>query len=109
MMKTKMKKRLIGILPFLLFPLTVQAVCLTNCETTVATTNNNDGASIGVQSSDRRERSHNFGNNNTAILGDVNIRVGHENLTINGGFGEGKNNVIDASITSFINLGDFAK
>lgn len=53
-----------------------------------------------------RQNSHNFGDNNTAVLGDVNIRVGHERVEISG-FGGGSNgNYIDTSVHSNIILGN---
>lgn len=87
-------------------PVPTTATCFGACNQ--GAMSQNRGANIANQSNDTRQRSHNFGNNNTAILGDVNIRVGHEHVMING-FGSGKDNVIDASITNIINMGDFAK
>ncbi|MBI2501087.1 MAG: hypothetical protein HYW02_06430, partial [Deltaproteobacteria bacterium] len=95
------------ILSLLLSP-SLFAFCLQECERGSAGRKGPSAigsvGSIGWQSNDNRLRSHNFGNNSTAILGDMNIRVGHERIEING-MRDSQNSMIDASITSIVNLG----
>lgn len=86
----------------LILPQLAEATCLQNCDNSSNTQLNN--SSIGYQSNERRTRSHNFGNNSTAILGDVNINVGHKRIDITG-MKDSQNSMIDASITSIVNVG----
>lgn len=55
-----------------------------------------------------RERSHNTGDVKNSVMGDVNIKVGHEKLNINID-SKGDDHMVDASINSTIILGDMSK
>ena len=102
-------KRGIGIImelfTLLCFPLTSQAFCTADCQNQPTTTNFMDRSTIGYQSNDRRVGSHNFGEGSTAILGDVNLRVGHEHVEIKG-MENSPHSIIDNSINSTVILGN---
>ncbi len=94
----------------LLLPLSSDALCLKECQmgdTTQTGTIQNYGSSTNTQqnSADRRYGSHNFGDASMAVLGDMNIQVGHEHVEIKG-MENSTNSVIDASINSTIILGN---
>jgi hypothetical protein len=77
-----------------------EAICLNDCQ-----------SKGGMQSrpeityQENRRRSHNFGDVKNSIVGNVNIRVGHDRIDI-GGFQGSNQNYIDASIHSTVILGD---
>jgi hypothetical protein len=88
----------------LMLPFDGNAICLNNCA-------NNDArmkGSFGSQDVRHREKSHNTGDVKNSVMGDVNIRVGHDKLDINMD-SKSKNNFVDASVSSTIILGDMKK
>ncbi|MBI4211090.1 MAG: hypothetical protein HY540_00485 [Deltaproteobacteria bacterium] len=93
---------------FIAVPLTASALCLENCVdrkpeplASMALTSPQD-TTIEPQ---MRERSHNTADVKNSVMGDVNIRVGHEKLEIRSE-GTSHSNTVDASIQSTIILGD---
>ena len=87
-------------------PLPGFALCLKDCSPSQAEAK---PALRSFSSAEQRDQSHNFGDVKNSVVGDVNIRVGHEHIEI-GNFGESsKNNIVDASIQSTIILGDLKK
>jgi hypothetical protein len=81
-----------------------QALCLRDCSSEGLTLKSPVQRKTQFQPPERRQKSHNFGDNNTAIVGDMNIHVGHNRIDIRG-MSDSKNSMIDASVTSVINLG----
>ncbi len=80
-----------------------EALCLKNC-----TQVGSSAAFLGPtynQNLEYRQQSHNFGDNSTNVLGDVNIRVGHEHMEIKG-MENTSNTMVDASINSTVILGN---
>jgi hypothetical protein len=93
----------------LLSPTCCQAFCFKDCRKT----KNADSPapnSIGYMADSvrYRERSHNTGDVKNSVMGDVNIRVGHEKLDIRLDSGT-EDNSVDASISSTIILGDMKR
>lgn len=100
-----MKKKIVAtseVLLFLLISVQVDALCLKDCNK--STTESTSLSSNHFQNSNNRDGSHNFGDVKNSIIGDVNIRNGHERLEITGM--EAKQSMIDASINSTVILGD---
>ena len=98
----------------LLFPLTGHALCLQDCATQSTSRNTSFNYQASQQQFTRnndsfnREKSHNMGDTKNSIVGDVNIRVGHEHMDISG-LQNSSNAMINASVTSVVNLGDSGK
>lgn len=101
----------IGIFLTSLFSLSANALCLRDCETSLVI--GKGSPQINYQSSRNsaryegsfnREKSPNTGDVRNSVLGDVNIRNGHERVEINGI--HSNHAMIDTSITSIVNLGD---
>jgi hypothetical protein len=90
------------IMTLLVLPQVLEATCLRGCESSPASVEN---SSVSQQGGERRTNSHNFGDNSTAILGDVRIQIGHKKIEIKG-MENSNNSVIDASINSTIILGN---
>ncbi|MBI1908554.1 MAG: hypothetical protein HYS22_00055 [Deltaproteobacteria bacterium] len=112
-MKTKRNKILKKAVPLLALglvlglPLTTEAACLRDCAQDNAQDSGRAGNSYsGYGTNSYRDRSPTFGDNNTAILGDVNIHVGHDNVTIGGFGGNATGNFVDTSINSTIIMGN---
>lgn len=104
----KMKRLEISmILALLGLPASAGATCLQDCDQTASSTSTTTmtNSEIGNQYNEHRQRSHDFGDNNTAILGDVRIRIGHEKVEITG-MRDSQNSVIDTSIHSTVILGN---
>ncbi len=83
-----------------------EATCFQNC---MASGNTSNTATIKPvmktmldQPTVNREKSHDMTNSKNAILGDMNIKIGHDRME----FSNGANGQVNASITSIINLGD---
>ncbi|MBI2091882.1 MAG: hypothetical protein HYT75_02655 [Deltaproteobacteria bacterium] len=95
----------------LVFPLNAGAICLNNCTSNDARMKESFQANLsggGFQDVRYREKSHNTGDVKNSVMGDVNIRVGHDKLDINMD-SKSKNNFVDASVSSTIILGDMKK
>lgn len=87
------------------------AVCLQNC-TSESTSRQNapnfNSIGTGANRVQYRERSHNTRDVKNSVMGDVNIRVGHDKLDIKMD-SNSSSNTVDASVTSTIILGDMKK
>lgn len=96
----------------LLIPSLAQAACFRDCESSGTPEasfirgpqNNSMGNASQNNDSFNRFGSADTGNVNKSIVGDVLIRNGHEQMTISGI--NSQQTMIDASITSVVNLGD---
>lgn len=101
MIQKRTKKVVVAVAGLLMFlPLPLRAFCARDCQQTGP----QEGPSAGY--SQYRDRSPNFGNGNTAVLGDVNIRVGHDQVTIGGFGGNAANNFVDTSVHSTVIMGN---
>ena len=98
----------------LLLPWHVQATCLVDCEAAPSnaspvfqqnTQMNVNTMHNTTRESFNRDHSHDMGNVKNSIVGDVYIRNGHEHMEISDVHSQ-QNVMIDASITSVVNLGD---
>ncbi|MDO8461376.1 MAG: hypothetical protein Q7S98_00795 [Deltaproteobacteria bacterium] len=99
-MTLKMKQLVMAVAGLLmLLPLPLRAFCARDCQ---QTTQQEAPSGYGQY----RDRSHNFGNGNTAVMGDVNIRVGHDNVVFKGFGGNASNNVFDNSVHSTVIMGN---
>ena len=108
-MKTRMqnRKRVLAVTVIIL-ALTSQAgrslaFCVKDCNQSRSFAPSADLA--GRQNLEYRQQSHNFGDNSTSVLGDVNVRVGHEHMEIKG-MENTSNTMVDASINSTVIVGN---
>lgn len=92
----------------MIMPMTADALCLQNCQKPNAVPTFNSVGGYQRNAVRSRERSHNTGDVKNSVMGDVNIKVGHEKLDIKMSSGA-KNNTVDASVNSTIILGDMSK
>ena len=94
-----------------LFPALSPGLCLKDCQKiTAGPAGSPEPSSIGYMADSvrYRERSHNTGDVKNSVMGDVNIRVGHERVDIRLDSGT-SDNLVDASISSTIILGDMKR
>lgn len=106
-----MLKILLTSITLIILPALSFALCLTECrQGTSKPIISNDNHSVGYKSDEvnYRERSHNTGDVKNSVMGDMNIRIGHERLDIRMD-SNSSNNSVDASISSTIILGDMKK
>ena len=108
-MNPRKKTKIIGVIGMLIglfLSGSVNALCLRDC-------NQASGGMISLAPSvnyqqnqaEDRQKSHNFGNESTNVLGDVNVRVGHEHIEIKG-MENSNNSLIDASVHSTVIMGN---
>lgn len=110
-MKNKMIIAVIMLIGFL--PNLSHALCLNNCQQQQQSPkrfdspdpNSGESAAGGFR---YRERSNNTGDVKNSVMGDMNIRVGHEKVDIRMD-SKSNNNTVDASVSSIIILGDTKK
>ncbi len=89
------------------FPLILNAFCMNSCKNTSSqqgTAPEFDGFPA-PPANGTRQNSDDIGDVRNSIMGNVNIRVGHEHLSINMDSNSSANTV-DASVSSTIILGD---
>ena len=107
----KLIKKIFLTLSFICLASTSHAMCLKECGTSgtrhpliTPTIQYQDSHAQTQQNqhSFNRENSHDLTRSKNAIGGDVNIKVGHEKME----FSNGANGLVNASITSIVNLGD---
>lgn len=92
-------------------PATAMSLCFTDCQATTARLSFAPQFSqVGKMndSYNQRERSHNTGDVKNSVMGDMEIRVGHEKLDIKMDGGT-SNSTVNASVNSTIILGDMNK
>lgn len=99
-----MIKSLLTLVIILLNPTLGYTLCLKDCKPGV----NPSPSKTTFQYNEPRRNSHNFGDVKNSVLGDVQVRVGHEHIEI-GGIGQGNQNYIDASVQATVILGDLKK
>lgn len=91
---------IIFIMFLLILPVSGWGICFKDCQTLPPTLEQSPAPLL-----EQRIRSHNFRDVRNSVLGNVDIRVGHDHLEI-GGIGQGNQNYIDASVQSTVILGD---
>lgn len=106
---------IIAVLLICLLPAFSHALCLKDCQPQAPISGrsfnyNSTPNSTNYTADDMqyREKSHDTGDLKNSVMGDVNIRVGHDQLDIKMD-SKSHDNMVDASVSSTIILGDMKK